>query len=197
MAEYLLGIDIGTSSCKVALFRENGTVAAIGGNDYPVSYPQRGWAEQDPEDWWQGICRAVRAMLEESGIDPSDIAGIGVDGQSWSAVALDREGKTLCPTPIWTDTRCADMCRKVMKQIPEAELFDLCGNPVSPGYTWPKILWYRENRPEVFERTAKILQSNSYIVWKLTGEISQDISQGYGLACFDSPARRCRRRSAA
>ena len=185
MAVYLLGIDIGTSSCKAALFREDGTVAASGGSDYPVSYPQRGWAEQDPEEWWQGICRAVRNMLSESGIDPSDIAGIGVDGQSWSAVALDREGKVLCPTPIWTDTRCADLCREVTKQIPEEELFDLCGNPASPGYTWPKILWYRENRPEVFGQTDRILQSNSYIVWKLTGEISQDISQGYGLACFD------------
>ena len=119
MAVYLLGIDIGTSSCKAALFREDGTVAASGGSDYPVSYPQRGWAEQDPENWWQGVCRAVRNMLSESGIDPSDIAGIGVDGQSWSAVALDREGKVLCPTPIWTDTRCADLCREVTKQIPE------------------------------------------------------------------------------
>ena len=185
MAVYLLGIDIGTSSCKAALFRDDGTVAASGGSDYPVSYPQRGWAEQDPENWWQGVCRAVRNMLSESGIDPSDIAGIGVDGQSWSAVALDREGKVLCPTPIWTDTRCADLCREVTKQIPEEELFGLCGNPASPGYTWPKILWYRENRPEVFGQTDRILQSNSYIVWKLTGEISQDISQGYGLACFD------------
>ena len=80
MAVYLLGIDVGTSSCKVALFREDGTVAASGGSDYPVSYPRRGWAEQEPEDWWQGICRAVRTMLGESGIDSSDIAGIGVDG---------------------------------------------------------------------------------------------------------------------
>ena len=136
MAVYLLGIDIGTSSCKAALFREDGTVAASGGSDYPVSYPQRGWAEQDPENWWQGVCRAVRNMLSESGIDPSDIAGIGVDGQSWSAVALDREGKVLCPTPIWTDTRCADLCREVTKQIPEEELFGFAGirhRPVIPG----------------------------------------------------------------
>ena len=185
MAVYLLGIDIGTSSCKVALFEPDGSVAASGGSEYAVSYPQRGWAEQNPEDWWQGICRALRDMLNRSGISPADIAGVGVDGQSWSAVALDRDGQVLCPTPIWTDTRCAELCREVTKRIPEEELFGLFGNPVSPCYTWPKILWYRENRPEVFARTEKILQSNSYIVWKLTGEISQDVSQGYGLACFD------------
>ena len=121
MAEYLLGIDIGTSSCKVALFRENGTVAAIGGNDYPVSYPQRGWAEQDPEDWWQGICRAVRAMLEESGIDPSDIAGIGVDGQgsirpiSPASVLTDRAG----PRWHWTG-REKPFVRRPSGRIPAA-----------------------------------------------------------------------------
>ena len=185
MAVYLLGIDIGTSSCKAALFREDGTAAASAECSYPVSYTMKGWAEQDPEDWWQGVCSAVRSMLDESGSDPSGIAGIGVDGQSWSAVAMDREGNVLCPTPIWTDTRCAELCRKVTEQIPEEELFGLCGNPVSPGYTWPKILWYRENRPEVFARTDKILQSNSYIVRKLTDEVCQDLSQGYGLACFD------------
>ena len=184
MADYLLGIDIGTSSCKTALFTPDGTVAASGGSDYPVSYPRRGWAEQDPEDWWQGVCRAVREMLEQSGIAAGEIRGIGIDGQSWSAIALDREGKVLCPTPIWTDTRSAEICRQVKESIPEEELFGLCGNPVQPGYTWPKILWYRENRPEVFAKTAKILQSNSYIAYRLTGEISQDVSQGYGFACF-------------
>lgn len=185
MTEYLLGIDIGTSSCKVALFTPDGAVAASGGSEYPVSYPRKGWAEQDPEAWWQGVCRAVRAMIEESGIDPAAIAGIGTDGQSWSAIALDEAGKVLCPTPIWTDTRSGEICRETTERIPEADLFGLCGNPVQPGYSWPKILWYRRHRPEVFEKTAKILQSNSYIVYRMTGEITQDLSQGYGFACFD------------
>ena len=185
MAEYLLGIDIGTSSCKVALFEENGAVAAAGGSEYPVSYPQKGWAEQDPRDWWDGVCRAVREMISENGIDPSQIAGIGVDGQSWSAIAVDAAGEILCPTPIWTDTRSAGICRETLERLPEEKLFGLCGNPAQPGYTWPKILWYRKNRPEVFVKTAKILQSNSYIVYRMTGEITQDLSQGYGLACFD------------
>ena len=185
MAEYLLGIDIGTSSCKVALFEENGTVAAAAGADYPVSYPEKGWAEQDPRDWWNGVCRAVRKMIGENDVDPSQIAGIGVDGQSWSAIALDAAGEVLCPTPIWTDTRSAGICRETAERLTEEKLFGLCGNPAQPGYTWPKILWYQQNRPEVYRKTAKILQSNSYIVYRMTGEITQDLSQGYGLACFD------------
>ena len=185
MSTYLLGVDIGTSSCKTAIFDPDGKVIAQGGSEYPVSYPEKGWAEQDPADWWNGICRATREMISESGIDPADIAGIGIDGQSWSAIALDRDGNALCPTPIWTDTRSETICRETAERLGEDKIFGLCGNPVSPCYTWPKILWYRKNRPEVFEKTEKILQSNSYIAYRMTGEITQDLSQGYGLACFD------------
>ena len=185
MSTYLLGVDIGTSSCKTAVFDPDGKVIAQGGSEYPVSYPEKGWAEQDPADWWNGICRAVREMIGESGINPADIAGIGIDGQSWSAIALDKSGNVLCPTPIWTDTRSEAICRETAKRLGEDKIFGLCGNPVSPCYTWPKILWYRKNRPEVFEKTEKVLQSNSYIAYRMTGEITQDLSQGYGLACFD------------
>ena len=185
MSIWLLGIDIGTSSCKTAVFSPDGQVIAQGGSEYPVSYPRKGWAEQDPRDWWNGVCRAVREMISENAIDPSQIAGIGVDGQSWSAIALDGRGEVLCPTPIWTDTRSAEICRETARKLSEEKIFSLCGNPAHPGYTWPKILWYRENRPDVFEKTEKILQSNSYIVYRMTGEITQDLSQGYGLACFD------------
>ncbi len=185
MAVYLLGIDIGTSSCKAALFRPDGTVVASAGSEYPVSYPRRGWAEQDPRTWWKGVCGAVRNLIGESRIDPAEIAGIGVDGQSWSAIALDSAGEVLCPTPIWTDTRSAEICRETAEGPGGEKLFALCGNPAQPGYTWPKILWYRRYRPEVFGKTAKILQSNSYIVYRMTGVMTQDLSQGYGLACFD------------
>ena len=185
MRTLLLGVDIGTSSCKTALFDPEGKVVAQGGCEYPVSYPRKGWAEQDPAQWWEGVCRAVREMISDNGIDPAEISGIGTDGQSWSAIALDREGNVLCPTPIWTDTRSEEICRETEDRLTAEKLFDLCGNPAKPGYTWPKILWYRKHRPEVFEKTEKILQSNSYIVYRMTGEITQDISQGYGLACFD------------
>lgn len=185
MNTWLLGVDIGTSSCKTALFDPEGKIAAQGGSEYPVSYPRTGWAEQDPEDWWNGVCRAIREMITRSEVNPAEIAGIGVDGQSWSAIALDKAGNVLCPTPIWTDTRSEAVCRGTADRLTEEKLFSLCGNPAQPGYTWPKILWYRENRPEVFGRTEKILQSNSYIVYRMTREITQDLSQGYGLACFD------------
>ena len=187
---YLLGIDIGTSACKAALFGEDGRVAAHRTAEYPVYYPRPGWAEQNPEDWWAAVCRAVRELLEVGAVQPADIAGIGVDGQSWSAVVVDGAGEILADTPIWMDTRAQDICSRWAKEIGKDVLLQLSGNPVKPSYTAPKVGWYREHRPEVYTRAAQILQSNSYIVYRLTGVFSQDKSQGYGWHCFDM--QRCR-----
>ena len=185
MRQYLLGIDIGTSACKVAVFEENGTVAASGSGGYPVYYPKAGWAEQNPDEWWAAVCRAVRETLEKGKIKPEEIAGVGIDGQSWSAIPMDKDGNVLANTPIWMDTRAADICREVGEKVGEERIFEVCGNPFTPSYTTPKILWYKRNLPEVYAHTYKILQSNSYIAYRLTGEFTQELSQGYGLHCFD------------
>jgi len=185
MNTYLLGIDVGTSACKVALFRTSGQVAAQEMCVYPVFYPKAGWAEQNPEDWWVGVCTSLRAVLRQSGIDPADISAIGVDGQSWSAVAVDAAGSVLCNTPIWTDTRARDECEQIRARIQDAALFAVCGNPIQPSYTLPKILWYQNHMPDVYRQAEYILQSNSFIVMRLTGEVTQDRSQGYGLCCYD------------
>ena len=184
MAVYLLGIDIGTSSCKIVLFDRDGNVKATETGEYKVYYPKEGWAEQDPDEWWNAVCESTKKVIEKSGIDPSDIAGVGTDGQSWSAIALDREGNSLIRTPIWMDTRSGDICRRLRETMGD-RIFELSGNSLQPSYTTAKILWYKENHPEVYKNIRYILQSNSFIVYRLTGVISQDISQGYGLSCFD------------
>ena len=183
--QYLLGIDIGTSACKAALFSEDGKVVAMSSGAYPVYYPRPGWAEQNPDEWWEAVCHTVRRVLSDSGTAPSDIAGVGIDGQSWSAIAIDREGDVLANTPIWMDTRAQELCDELNERIGADRIFGLCGNMLQPSYTTAKILWYKENLPQVYKRTYKILQSNSFIAYRLTGKLSQDISQGYGLHCFD------------
>lgn len=185
MKPYLLGIDIGTSACKVAVFDRRGQVKASASADYSVYYPQEGWAEQNPEEWWKAVCLSVREALKKGEINPEEIAGIGIDGQSWSAIAVDKDGEVLTNTPIWMDTRAADICDELNEKVGADNIFELSGNSLQPAYTTAKIIWYQRNMPELYERTDKILQSNSYIVYKLTGEMSQDLSQGYGLHCFD------------
>ena len=185
MNTYLLGVDIGTSACKVALFDRSGNVVAQKSEEYTVYCPMQGWAEQEPDEWWSTVCSCIKAVLEISGINPAEIAGIGVDGQSWSAIPMDRNGNVLSRTPIWMDTRSADICAEIREKIDENEIFEVCGNSLEPSYTLPKILWFKKNMPHVYQNTYKFLQSNSFIVYRLTGNMTQDISQGYGLHCFD------------
>lgn len=183
--DYLLGIDIGTSACKVAIFNKNGKVMASANGDYPVYYPHEGWAQQKPDEWWHAVCGAICECLETGNISGEQIAGVGIDGQSWSAIAIDHEGNVLTDTPIWMDTRAQEICDRLNNEIGSENIFNVAGNSLQPSYTTAKILWYKENMPEVYNKIYKILQSNSFIAYRLTGAITQDLSQGYGLHCFD------------
>lgn len=185
MKQCLLGIDIGTSACKAAVFSIAGNVLATASEEYTVYSPRPGWEEQDPNDWWQAVCKAVKRVLGEVERKGYEIAGIGVDGQSWAAIAVDRQGNVLTNTPIWRDIRTKDICRRLNREIGKSNIYRLAGNVLQPAYTTAKILWYQQNLPDVYRNTMKILQSNSYIAYKLTGIMTQDKSQGYGLHCFD------------
>ena len=113
--------------------------------------------------------------------------GIPFTGANYlsSAIAMDKDGNVLTNTPIWMDTRAQSICDRMNEEIGAEQIFEVSGNSLQPSYTTAKILWYKENLPEVYQRIHKILQSNSYIAYKLTGVMSQDVSQGYGLHCFD------------
>ena len=184
MGDCFLGIDIGTSACKAAVFDRAGRVRAEASRGYAVEQPHSGWAQQNPDDWWQAAALVVRDLWDK-GVRPADIAGIGVDGQSWSAVAVDGAGNSLCPTPIWYDTRSTAQCEELKRKVGEERIFACCGNPVQPGYALPKVLWYRDNWPNVLRRADKILSCNGFIVRRLTGQCTQEVSQGYGMFCFD------------
>ena len=185
MERLLLGIDIGTSACKVAVFNHTGEVLAQSNQTYQVYYPQNGWAEQDANEWWKAICQGIKDVLSQKQVNPDAICGIGVDGQSWSAIPVNKDGEVLSRTPIWMDTRARYICERVKKEIGEEEIFNISGNDFLPSYSTPKMLWFKEEKPEVFYNTYKFLQSNSYIVYRLTGVMSQDYSQGYGIHFFD------------
>lgn len=169
----------------MALFTRDGSVSCACSEDYPVYYPRRGWVEQDPEDWWNAVCRGTKRLLSENAVDPSDIAGIGIDGQSWAAIAVDAQGSVLTRSPIWLDTRSEKICTQIEDRIGSDSIFQLSGNPLKSQYATGKIIWYKENLPDIYKKIDKVLQTNSFIACRLTGVISQDISQGYGIHCFD------------
>lgn len=184
MENQLLGIDIGTSACKVAVFDEEGNVLAQSNQSYPVYYPQSGWAEQNAEEWWTAICAGIRDVLSKEGVSAEQIKGIGVDGQSWSAIPVDKKGHVLHNTPIWMDTRARYICDRIKEEIGAERIFQVAGNDFQPSYVTPKLIWFKEEKPEIFDKAYKFLQSNSYVVMKLTGEMSQDYSQCYGIHFF-------------
>jgi len=183
--DLLLGIDIGTSGCKMALFSQNGNVICSITEEYPVYYTAPGYVEQDPDDWWNAVCRGTKKMVSEHAINPENIAGVGVDGQGWAAIAIDADGRVLTRNPIWMDTRAEAICRELNETIGEDRIFEVSGNPLKAQYTTGKIVWYQRNMPDIYKKIDKILQSNSFIIYRMTGVMSQDISQGYAFHCFD------------
>lgn len=180
-----LGIDVGTSGCRTIAVDGHGQTLAVATASYPLHTPAPGHVEQDPNDWIEGALTTLSEVARSGAFDPADIAGIGVDGQSWACVPVAADGTVLARTPIWMDTRAQSICDEVLQQIPAAEILALSGNRLSPSYTTAKVLWFARHQPEVYRQARWFLQSNSLIVLALTGQASQDHSQGYGLHFID------------
>jgi len=185
LPDYILGIDIGTSACKAAVFDRSGLVVASRTGPYRTYYPKEGHVEQKPAEWWAAVCESVKDIFSSNEANPADIKAVGIDGHSWSAVLIDKTGEVLFDNPMWMDTRAANICGEIKKSEFGDGIFGLCGNPLAPTYTTPKLIWFGRNYPDVFKKAYKALQSNSYIVYKLTGKLSQDPSQCYGLHFYD------------
>ena len=177
----------GQAPARLRYFAKDGRVMAAGNGDYPVYYPHpRLGRSRIRTNGGAAICRTIPEVLDKGGIDPAEIKAVGIDGQSWSAIPVDRDGNVLARTPIWMDTRAVDICREYNEKIGKEKIFELCGNPLQPSYTTPKIIWYKRNLPEVYENTYKDPSVQQfYCIPPDRGVMSQELSQGYGLHCFD------------
>ena len=173
---YVLAYDLGTSGVKAALVTMQGEVVHTATAGYPLYTPQVNWAEQDPDLYWQGVCTATRQVIAKAELDPSLISGLAL-GTMWKGIVpLNKDGKVLHNSIIWLDARAEDQARRLNEHFGR-ELF------VSSDY-WPKLMWLRENRPEVLEEATVILETNAYMKWKATGTMTVDISNSF-LRSFD------------
>ena len=180
----LLAIDIGTASTKAALFSLDGERLASHAQAYPVKVPQPGWAEQDPQDWWAAACRCTNQVLSDVG--GHDLAAVAVSGQTPSLVALDRRGEVLRPAILWLDRRATPQAEWLKKEIGEDRAIAAGGNLLDSYYGGVKWLWFKQNEPDLFHRTWKILQASSYVLYKLTNQTVLDYSQaGLCSPCFN------------
>ena len=185
----LLGIDLGTTGVKVALFSvEDGHVLADAFFDYPLYHPHPGWAEQNPAEWWQATLAAIRACLSTGagqGVQPSDVRGIGLSGQMHGVVLLDEQHQVVRPCIIWADQRSEAQCRWMTEKVGASQLIEYVSNPALTGFSAPKLLWIRDNEPELFARARTMLLPKDYIRYLLTGEIALEISDAAGTCLLD------------
>ncbi|MDP8223497.1 MAG: xylulokinase [Candidatus Lernaella stagnicola] len=186
---FLLGIDVGTSGAKALIMDENGAVQSVHTEHYPLSTPEPLWSEQDPEHWWEATCACCRAVLAQSEVAPADIRAVGLTGQMHGLVLLDKNDEVLRPAILWNDQRTESQCRDMIARFGVDDLLDLTANPVLPGFTAPKILWVREQEPEIYERIKHFLLPKDYLRFRLTGEFATEVSDASGTSLFDVQAR--------
>ncbi len=184
----LLGIDLGTSSIKAALIREDGRCLAIGAEPYAISTPFPGWAEQDAEDWVQATLRAVRSALAQAGDQVEAVAALSFSGQSHGGVCLGRHGEVLRPAIIWADQRSAQQVDEVRRNVGPENLARWTGNPLDTGFMLSTWLWLRQHEPEVAARAAFFVLPKDYVRYRLTGVLATEPSDAGTTGLFD-PAR--------
>lgn len=183
-----IGIDLGTSASKFLLVDEVGRVLNTVTKEYPLSFPRPGWSEQDPAHWWQACLAGVPELL--AGFDAKQVAGIGVGGQMHGLVALDAAGNVLRPAILWNDGRTAAQVDYLNETVGKDKLSAWTGNIAFAGFTAPKLLWMRQNEPDLFARIAKILLPKDYLVYRLTGVHATDYSDASGTLLLDVAHKR-------
>ena len=188
---YMMGIDVGTTGTRAVIVRPDGhVVGAATGDHQPMMMLKPGWAEQEPQDWWQATIVAVRAVLEQTGVKGSEIAAVGFSGQMHGVVLLDKSRSVLRPSLIWCDQRSQAQCDWITKKVGAAQLIKYVSNPALTGFSAPKMLWVRDNEPKIFERTAHFLLPKDFVRYRLTGEFATDVSDASGTLLFDVTHRR-------
>lgn len=185
----LLGIDLGTTGVKAALFAAHDwRTLASAFVDYPLYHPHPGWAEQNPADWWSATITAIRACLAggaQQGVQAADVRGVGLSGQMHGVVLLDGQQQVLRPCIIWADQRSEAQCRWITQRVGAERLIELVSNPALPGFSAPKLQWIRDNEPQIFARAQTMLLPKDYIRYLLTGKMVMEISDAAGTVLLD------------
>jgi xylulokinase len=186
---YFLGIDTSTTGSKALIIDERGEVLAVASSPHTLQTPRPLWSEQDPREWWEAVSASIHSVLEQAGIGGEEIGAVGLTGQMHGLVLLDEAGNTLRPAILWNDQRTQRQCDEIHERIGKEKFIQITGNVALTGFTAPKILWVKENEPEVYARAKHVLLPKDYIRYKLTGEYAMDKADGAGTVLFDLRSR--------
>ena len=180
---YYIGVDLGTSAVKLLLMDERGKVQNIVSKEYPLFFPEPGWSEQNPEDWYEKTIEGIQELMKE--FDRSRVAGISFGGQMHGLVVLDEDDKVLRPAILWNDGRTGKETEYLNQVIGKEKLSACTANIAFAGFTAPKILWMKENEPELFAKIKKIMLPKDYLAYRLCGVHCTDVSDASGMLLFD------------
>ena len=186
---YLIGVDCGTSGTKTVLFDELGHVMASATIEYPMYQPKNGYAEQEPGDWACAMINTIKAVMAQSGVKKEDVKGIGISGQMHGLVLLDKDNNVLRRSIIWCDQRTAAEVEEMNRIIGRDKLVEITANPALTGWTAAKILWVKNNEPEVYSKIAHILLPKDFLRFVLTHEYATEVSDASGMQLLDVPNR--------
>lgn len=183
-----LGLDLGTTALKLALVGDDDRVIAVASQALTVQRPLPGHSEQDPEAWWTAACAGIEALRARAPAEWAEVQAIAVAGQMHGATLLDDAGRTLRPCILWNDGRSQRQCVALEAAWPGLQA--TTGNLAMPGFTAPKLLWVREHEPEVFARIRHVLLPKAWLMWKLSGEFVEEMSDASGTLWLDVGQRR-------
>lgn len=178
-----IGIDLGTSSVKLLLMDETGTIKNIVSKDYPLSFPKNGWSEQNPQHWYDQSIKGIKELVEP--FDKSQVVGISFGGQMHGLVVLDKNDDIIRPAILWNDGRTGKETEYLNNVIGKKKLSDYTANIAFAGFTAPKILWMKNNEPENFSKIEKIMLPKDYLAYKLSNTFCTDVSDASGMLLFD------------
>ena len=179
----LLGIDFGTGGCKVTAITVDGCFAGEASEEYPTSHPHPGWSEQNPADWYDAMCRALK-KLQNNAVDLKKVLAVSFDGSTHNAVLLDRQMKPLRQTIMWTDQRSVAECQFLRENYGE-KIFKTAFQQPTPTWTLPQLCWLNKHEPEILKQTAKILFVKDYVRFLVTGVAVTDFIEAQGTLFFD------------
>lgn len=182
---YILAHDLGTSGNKATLFSEDGRLIKSEVFSYDAHYFNDTWVEQNADDWWNAVCRTSSSLIQSTGVDPGEIGAISFSGQMMGCLCVDRNGTPLRPSIIWADQRAQKQVAQIEEHISQQDFYHIVGHRNTASYGIQKLMWVRDNEPEIYEQTYKTLNAKDYIVFKLTGKFYTEPSDANSVACFD------------
>ncbi len=187
MKPYLLIYDLITSGCKVYVYHQNGTLVKTAQTPLPMYFPKPSWAEQDANDWWDAAIKCTKAVLEE--IPAQEIAGVSFSTQGLLCLCVDKEGNPLHRAITWSDTRASEVEDTILQAMDAQEYIAITGNRPREQFGVRKLMWLKQNQPQVYQNAYKMLQCKDFLALRLTGNFVTDYADACNTGCLDVNTR--------